>query len=209
MRNRAKSKKAVLLLGAGILFLSGCGKAQAASDPEHDTLVILKDGSVEITVCGDFDRPYYSEEELVSSVEEELLAYNTEKGGERISLKEHHTENGKAFLTLHFTDHEDCCDYLKIELYVGTVQGAYDEGYDITQALISRRDEEQVIGKNDLKEMAGSRIVICGEDYRIICPEKIDYYSYGCRLEEADEAVRESPDPEEKDRLTEETVLIY
>ena len=209
MRDRYGKIRVVILAVLMMIFSASCGREYAKPDPEKDVLLIRKDLGIEVTVSGDFDQPYYNENELVESVEEELARYNADCGENRISILEHHTEAGKAYLTLLFAGYEDCAEYLGIDLYVGNVQGASDEGYDFTQALINVKNTERVIGKNDLKYMADRRIVICSEDYVIICPDRIDYYSYGMELTDKDSAQLAPSDPDGSDAINKENVLIY
>ncbi len=209
MRVGSVKRKLILSVILLTLVITGCSAAAKTTQDDRDVLTIRKDGGIEVTLSAVFDQPYYSEDELVGSVEEELNAYNNDIGEERIRILEHHTEGGKAYLTLLFTDYRDCAEYLSIDFFNGTVQGAYDEGFDLSQALYSRSDPDTVIGKNNLREMAESHIVICGEDYLIICPNPIDYYSYGMELISKNEAARIPEDPEHKEHTAAVSVLIY
>jgi len=209
MRERSEKKTVTALLLTAMFFVAGCAKKEADPASVKDTLTIRRDGSVEAVISGTFDKAYYSEAELAESVEAELNRYNAEKGEERIRLLEHHADQGTAGLTLLFADPADCAEYLGIDLYVGDVQGAYDAGYDPDAALIDRRNEDRVIGKNDLRDMADRRIVICSGNYEIICPDTIDYYSFGCELISKTRAAMPEEEEEPDNPENYETILIY
>jgi len=171
----------ICLILCVMLTLSGCAEYDEATNCKN-SIVIHADQSLDATMLRTFDQAYYNENELVSMVEEELTKYNGEHGADAISLKSHSQSGQQVTLTLHFHNWQDYNNYMLDRIYVGNVQGAYDERYDFNQALSRASKKEYTIGKNDLMNMADQKIVVFEGDHCIEVPEKIRYYTQGMKL---------------------------
>ena len=164
-----------------MLLFTACGDYEESAG-EKNTIVIHADNSIDATIVRIFDQSYYSEEELVSMVNEELTTYNTEHGSDAISVKAHGLSGQEISLTLHFKSWEDYNRYMLDRIYVGDVQGAYDERYDFNQALSYASNKEHTIGKNDLMQMADQKIVVIDGHHSVEVPDKIRFYTQGMKL---------------------------
>ena len=159
----------------------GCGVKYSEPDPEKGSLILSEDGSMELELKRSFTEDYYSEAELQEYTNGQIAAYNGAKGGERIVLRTCTVKDGAAQLTLYFASWEDYAAFMPTALYAGTVQGAYDAGFDFDQALSKASNPERVIGKNDLMGMAKERILVVEGDLRISVPDDIENYTFGMK----------------------------
>ncbi len=164
-----------------MLVFAGCAEYETSAGTKNN-IVIHPDQSIDATMQKAFDQSYYSEDELVNMVNDELTTYNSEHGAEAIALKAHSMSGQEVSLTLHFQSWEDYNCYMLDRIYVGTIQGAYDERYDFNQALSYVSDKEHTIGKNDLMNMADQKILIVNGEHSVETPDKIRYYTQGMRL---------------------------
>lgn len=163
------------------LFLTGCGAEYEEADPAVEgKLTIHSDGHVDAHVCGEFSKDYYSEDELVSMVNDEIKAYDG-----RISLTGHNSGNGTVSLDLSFADSDTYEDYMTLKLFCGTVQGAYDKSYDFNRVLKRAGNPDDKISKEQLNNMADSHIIIFEGARTCVCPANIDYYSQELKLLDA------------------------
>lgn len=116
---------AVLLLG-----LAGCGQGQT---PELNTLSFGKDGEVMHRVVGKADQNYYQiepadlEEFAVSRVEE----YCAEYGKKKVALEAVEEKGGNIVMDFKYASPGDYSEFNHRVLYVGTLAGAADEGYEL------------------------------------------------------------------------------
>lgn len=125
-------RKVAGILGLTILLVSlaGCGQGQA---PELNTLSFGKDGEVMHRIVGKADQNYYQieptelEEFAVSRVEE----YCAEHGEKKVALEAVEEKDGSIVLDFKYASPEDYSEFNHRVLYVGTLESAADEGYEL------------------------------------------------------------------------------
>ena len=181
------------LILTSVLMLAGCGAGYDQEDAGLGSLSILKDGSVDAVLIDDFSKDDYNESELAEFINKELLNYNASHGVESIVMKSHARRDENMVVELHFTTVKDYDEYMPYKLFTGTVQEAYDKGYDFDCALSFAEQPEHVIGKNDLMNMADKRILIFTGHGRISLPSKIKYYTQSMK-QTSDRSVEASED---------------
>ena len=177
---KEKARGTALLLTA-LVTMGGCGVKYSEADPAKSTLTLAEDGSVELDLKRSFTEDYYSEAELLEYTNGQISAYNGTKGGDRVALRACAVKDGVAELTMFFSSWEDYAAFMPMGLYVGTVQGAYDAGFDFDQSLSKASNPQRVIGKNDLMGMAKERIAVVEGDMRITVPDDIENYTFGMK----------------------------
>ena len=167
-----------VLLATAVLALAGCGAKYEEADPAvNGRIVIHSDGHVDAHVCGEFSKDYYSEDELVQMVNDEISAYEG-----RISLTGHNSGNGEVSLDLTFDNCDTYEDYMTLKLFCGTVQGAYDKSYDFNRVLKRAGNPDEIISKEQLNNMADAKIIIFEGAQTCVCPGNINYYSQELKL---------------------------
>lgn len=166
-----------------ILMLCGCGGE--AAELTGNTVIINKDGSIDLVLLESFAQSYYSETELMQMVNEEVAAYNAAYGADKIVVGEHNLLNGVMQLELHFADTASFNGYMPENLLIGTIQDAYNGGYDFNRSLNIVGKEGATIGKNDLQNMADENVVVLDGAMTVRCPNKVTYYSQGMQMDDA------------------------
>jgi hypothetical protein len=105
--------KKITLVLLGILLLivmSGCGKDKvsiSAEDVTTNTIVIKKDNTVQSSIVEDFDKDYYSKEELETFINEEVTDYNKKNGENQIEMHSIQVTDQKASVVFNYIDIED------------------------------------------------------------------------------------------------------
>ncbi|MCR5210458.1 MAG: hypothetical protein K6C99_09640 [Lachnospiraceae bacterium] len=146
------------------------------------SIEILGDGRIKAGINETFTESYYDVNELLAMVNGELADYNAAHGAESITLGDYSLENGVMYMSFVFKSADDYNNYMPDELYLGTVQGAYDKGYDFNRSLYKASASENSIGKKDLLERGSDRIAVLTGTSSIKLPDKIDYYSQGMTM---------------------------
>ncbi len=126
MKRHIQIIMSVVLMLSLVLSLTGCsGKnKEIVFKPEASAVYVCDDGTVLGATVEEFGESYYDIEELKAFVEEQVIAYNTEKAGVSeayepeskdsdedielpISIKDCYTENNNAVLILACDDYSD------------------------------------------------------------------------------------------------------
>lgn len=114
-------KIAALLVSA--FLLAGCAGRSGGKEftPAETSLFLTKEGTVTSAVVEDFDKDYYSRDELEDFVEEALVSFNGPNGGKAAgqeesrafaSLKECSADQNRARVVIEFSD---ASQYLRFE----------------------------------------------------------------------------------------------
>ncbi|MGN0347641.1 MAG: hypothetical protein ACI4DU_10215 [Lachnospiraceae bacterium] len=178
MQNKALS---VIVLFISVALLFGCSKSNADIS-QKSNVELYDDFHLEATIVEDFAESYYDENELMDMVNEEVSTYNVSKGGTPISVLSHSLEGGVMSLRLSFTDVSHYNNYMPEEIFIGTVNEAYQQGYDFNRSLVVVNKPNIIIGKNDLMNMATYKLLIVQGDIIVKCPTDILFYSQGMEL---------------------------
>lgn len=176
--------KAAAALGA-ILVLTGCTDGYSEPGNDLSSFSLSSDGSIEAALLDDFSQAYYNESELTDYINKELTAYNAANGAESISLTGSERLGNNICVYLHFASVKDYDAYMPYSLFTGTVQEAYDNGYDLDCALAYPQQPEHVIGKNDLMNMADKKIMIFTGHGRIRMPSAVKFYTQSMKQTDA------------------------
>lgn len=168
----------VILLCAAAL--AGCESKQA--EFTKSGIEVLEDDTINAVIIENFTADYYQMEELTQFVAEDVANYNTEIGSTAVTVGESSMENGTIRLNLTFQNFDAFNGYMPEEVFIGTLQGAYDRGYDFARTLYSAEKEGQTIAREDLMNMGNSKVIVVTGDICVRCPAKILYYSTGMTL---------------------------
>ena len=172
-------KKRIALLVAALcllLSLTGCGKLK---DLNESSITLKDNGSIEVVMYESFDKPYYSEDELMNAVNAEVTAYNGQYGDGKIKVGDHKLENGVMMLTMTFKDVETYNNYMPEKIYVVTLGSCVSAGYDLNRSLVVVGKDGKTVGKEKLADMSSKKVIIVNEGVNVRCPSKVTYYSQG------------------------------
>ena len=157
------------------LFI-GCGEPEVI---DSNTIQVQKDGSITDVIVDDFDQNLYSIDELQSMTEDEIAQYETTDGAGKITLDSIEMVEDKLHVTMTFAGYADYAAYNDTDIFVGTLADAYNAGYSLDISMISAKDTNTVLVKDDLMQMGLSKVIITDYDGIIRCPNKILYYNQG------------------------------
>ena len=93
-------KRSTVLLLAGLLTLSGCGKIEKVAE---STVTVDKKGIVTEILIEDFSSEEYQEDELKKSIEELVSTYNEQAGEEEVTLKKMQVKDGNASVLMQYS----------------------------------------------------------------------------------------------------------
>ena len=155
------------LLMCSILLFSGCFGAA----PDQDTISVDKRGRVTSTIVEDFDKEFYDSEELESEIDEELAEYNQNFAADHIRKEMFEVEDGIATLQLVFDESQYYKDYTGLELFVGMVSEAEEEGYELPAYFVN--PEENAVDVEELNSEGDARILILEEAVQVRVPGRI------------------------------------
>ncbi len=156
------------------VFLGAC--ASGEDDFEESTITIERRGKVSENIVESFDKDYYDVEELKEEFEKSVSDYNESIGSEEIKLKKIELKDSKIYVNIDFTGPSDYESFVGENLFVGTIDDAYDNGYrmDVTLKGV---DDGKKIGKVQIMGMKDRNIIILSEHVRINTFKDIAYVS--------------------------------
>ena len=185
-----KKLRLIFLTIISMLIFMGCDEYTASIS--SNCICINDDGTVDAVIIEDFDQSYYSEDELMNMVNEEVSAFNSNGQGS-MNVVEHKLDNGKMNISLKFNDFDSYNSYMPESVYIGTVGGAYEQGMDFDRSLWVVGKGESTIGKNNLFEMENEKLIVVSGEYMVRCPSKIKYYSQGMYILDANTVISDKP----------------
>ena len=182
--NRIKEiTTAALVISFFAVSVSGCG---AKKVPETK-LSIDKDGSIGSVIIEDFGEDYYQLSELEDMAADEISYYNSEYISPRIVLEESSlSEDGKASLTMNYSNYIDFAHFNQVTFFYGTVAEATDKGFSVSGDLVNSQGE--TISLDEIDDLNDRHIIITGDKTGIIAPFKISYMTKGVVLKDKKEA---------------------
>lgn len=148
-----------------VFFMTGCEEQEEVYVPvTENTVEAAADGRVIGYIVETFDKEYYNITELGDMVRTEIEMYNEKNAHlanqagrapiivEKVSMAE--DGSAKAVVALNFQNAAVYADYMKTELFYGTVAEALAAGYQLEDKLVSvKKGEsltpEQVTKNND------------------------------------------------------------
>lgn len=187
-----------------VTFLMVCLCACAEQKPEEigaTTVYIRDDGSIVATYVEDFSQSYYDMAELQTITEENILAYNTAAGEDKIVMTFFEVEGNVAKMQMEFAGAEVYTDYIGETVFHGTIAEALEEGYELKISLSNPLDANDVIGEYELLSMQDSNIIIVEDAVRVRSESKMLYMSSDAKyIDEYEVDGYDNPDA---------TVIVY
>jgi hypothetical protein len=172
-------KKSVLyiFLLTSLFALTGCNgqKSLNADNIEVNTILINSDGSVQSAIVGEFDKPYYSEEEFNNFVDEQVTSYNETYGEEAVKVKSSKVKDETAKVILEYASIKDYSLFNRIDAEYLTAKEAVDNK-NIPDSLINSKDGEKVSKEEALKD-EDAKVIVFNEPLDVRIDGKVKYYS--------------------------------
>ena len=188
-----KWKKTLFVMTAAFC-LAGCGSAGA---PEMDTISIRQDGKIAHTIVEPFDTNYYNPEELEAMANEKIKRYSD--GGEAIVCESVETSGEQIIVKMIYPGGEDYTNYNNRELFSGTVEEAFSQGYSLKDVVGT---DGNVISDEALSNIRENHVVIVqtnkGEELDVNVYDKILYTSANVTLSGKKDAIIAAGEEAEK-----------
>jgi hypothetical protein len=148
--------KTVLLLSGIILGLAGCGQKETA---DISSVSVEKDGTITHQIVGVFEQNYYDTDSLEELAADRIEEYCEDNSEGAVSLLLMEQEDNKVSLSLQYASPEDYSGFNNRTLYVGTLEEAKEQDYDLEKiAFISTKNEPEELGA--IEEPDQKQIVI-------------------------------------------------
>lgn len=169
------------------LFVTAC----SGSTSEVTTISINEDGSVEHTIIEEFDSTSDNIDALKQMILEKVASYNTSDSENQITVSKVEADgDDKVKVVMSYPDVTSFHDFNEtdtsedIECFYGTIEEAYDAGYDFSNVTVYQGgDTSQAISGDDILSLGSQHIFIydnalnSGEPIDIKFSEKINYCS--------------------------------
>lgn len=182
-------KKIGLMLLSILISMALFGCEQEKSD-DATTVSVEKNGKVVASIVEDFDKEYYSEDELKEMIASDIAKYNTSSGDENVKLDTVSVSDGVARTTLIHKDSESYAGFNGVTFFEGTVADAYNAGYSFDDVVLKSAAEDGVtLDKSGILAEGNMHIVITDENINIRTFNNIAYISSNVTLVNKKEAV--------------------
>ena len=162
-----------IMLIMSVFCLAGCDKDEEFDETE---IIIRKNGTITENIVESFDKDYYNLDELKTEFTNEIAEYNESIGSEEITLEKLEQEGGNVYATLDFTGPSDYENFIKEDMFVGSIGDAYDHGYTMDVSL-KGVESGDIINKVAIMGKADSTIIILSEPVKVTTFKEIAYVS--------------------------------
>lgn len=152
----------VLLLVIAALVAVIVAKNNRAFKTDESAIRVNKDGTLEEASIDGFDEETYDKDGLTSYVENEVETYTSKHGEDTVTVKEIDVVNGKADVYLRFKSVTDYEQFYDVIMYVGTIDGAREEGIKLPA---------------DIPDDGDLDVVVTGQHVGLQVPGEIKYVS--------------------------------
>lgn len=167
----------ILALTVVAIGLAGCGRTQA---PEMNSLSFDKEGVITHRIVGKSDQSYYQIDmtDLEGFAAERVAEYCAENGKDKVSLEAAEEKDGSLVLDFRYDSPEDYSSFNHRVLYVGTLESASEEGYEL-EAVPFVSTDGQAAEVGFMEDWGATNLVILetksGEEMFVNLPGKTLY----------------------------------
>lgn len=166
-----------ILLLIPLFLLSGCNRSEelVPDDIKVSTLLMGENGRVQSAIVGDFDKPYYNEEEFKKFVEEEITEYNQNKKKDTVTMTFFAIKDNLAKIILKFSDIENYALFNNASAKCISTEEALKDKH-IPKEFICVKTGEKVTKEEALKEKK-YKVIMLKEPLDVRVEGKIKYYA--------------------------------
>lgn len=173
-----------MLLLVSIFLFAGCsGKAMDLEDIQTNTIMIMKDGTVSSATIEEFNKAYYSEEELKVFSQAEIGHFNkNNKEDDYVIMDALQVKEGMASMILSYKNMEQYALINHVETEDFTMEEAKSSGkmpVDFIEASTGNTIPWEEFSSNDKL-----RVLVVSEELDIVVSGKIQYYTGAAFLNE-------------------------
>lgn len=173
-------KKIVLctMLLVFLLMAAGCSKKEifiTAEDITTDTMLVKRNGELQVAIVEDFEKPYYKLSELEEFVSKEINAYNEKAGGEEVKIDDLGLKDNKAVMVLKYTKmaHYSTFNNMPAAYFSADTDNV---ALELPDQYINAKNDS-VVDKSTAFKNGKNKVLVLYEPYEIIVDGKVRYYS--------------------------------
>jgi hypothetical protein len=170
-----------------ILSTVGCSKKEiyiTAEDVSTNTMLVKRNGQLQVAIVEDFDKAYYKLSELEEFVKKEISSYNRIAGGEDVKIEELKLKDGKAVMLLGYTGMKHYASFNKVMAAYYTAD-TKDVALELPEQYVNAKNGSPVDRATAMKDDK-LRVLVVYEPYDIIVDGSVKYYSNNATLGEDD-----------------------
>lgn len=175
----------ILLIFA--LSAMGCSKKEiyiTADDVSTNTMLVKRNGQLQVAIIEDFDKTYYKLNELEEFVKKEINTYNQKAGGEDVKIEELKLKEGKAVMLLGYTGMKHYASFNKV-MAAYFAADTKDVALELPEQYVNAKNGSTVDRETAMKDDK-YRVLVVYEPYDIIVDGSVKYYSNNATLGEKD-----------------------
>ncbi|HKL99669.1 MAG TPA: hypothetical protein VJZ06_07165 [Mobilitalea sp.] len=184
-----------------VLGTAGCTKKEiflTAEEISTNTMLIKRNGELQVAIVEDFDKTYYNLNELEEFVSAEINVYNQKVGSDEVTLEDLKLNGNKAVMLLHYSGMAHYSAFNNVTAaYFGT--GTKDITLELPAQFVNDKNGDIVKSETAMGNEK-YKVLVVYEPYNIIIDGSIKYYSQNATKDE-DKNLRSSDDGA--------TVVIY
>lgn len=178
--NQMKKVTLIVLSTLMLVVATGCGKDNdsiTAKNVTKNAIIIKKNNTVQSSVVEDFDKDYYSSQELEEFIEEEMADYNGKHGKDAVAMDSIHITDQKASVVFNYKSIEEYAEFNNVNAHIVTMEEA-SSNEDINQIaeFIDYKTDETVEKMTALSN-PDAKVLIVEEALEIKLAGEIQYYS--------------------------------
>lgn len=181
--------KKVTLVLLGTLFLvvmTGCGKNKVsitAEDVTKNTIVIKDDNTVQSSIVEDFDKEYYSQEELETFIKDEVTNYNEKNGKDQIKMHSIYVADQKASVVFNYNDIDDYSVFNGINAKLLTTSQALQEDSILTLSEFVDVKSGDTVSRETALSKEDVTVLVIQEPVEIKIAGTILYYNNALKVD--------------------------
>lgn len=164
----------------------GCGSVLTKEEELVTSVSIQKDGTLKGVIVEEFNESYYDAEALTEMIQEAIADYTKQNITAQITLEscELVENDTKVKVVINYDSAQSYTDFNSETIFVGTIQEAYEAGYDMNLKLyaVSQEEQSEPLTKQEILNMGTEHIVIMEENMRVNCYGNILYVGNGVSL---------------------------
>lgn len=168
-----------------VFLMVACSKKEIHLTKEDDittnTLLIKRNGTLQVAIVEDFNKDYYNLNELNEFISKEINAYNAKAGGDKVSIEDLSVKNNKAVMLLNYVGMEHYALFNNtISAYFGT--NTENVSLVLPDYYMTRKGTK--VDRATAFDNSKYRVLVVNEPFEIIIDGDLKYFSENAIVKE-------------------------
>ncbi len=176
----------IIAVMTGIIGCSRGAKSLDINEISENTMLARANGTLQVATVEEFNKDYYSFEELTEFVKNQVDAYNAKAGGDKVTIGTNDLlkKNDKAIMLLTYSGMDQYTAFNEVTAAYFT-GGIKDNPLALPDSLVNAGNNSQT-GTQEVIQNGKYKILVVNEPYNIVVDGKLKYYSGNAKLLEDD-----------------------